>query len=264
MDILKRDLAPLSQEAWDEIDERAEQVLKNYLSARKALKVNGPKGWDYNSVAEGRLENLNEQEGEVKTGVYKVKPLVEGRITFTLNRWELDNITRGAKDIDFDNLEEAAKKIAAFEENAIYKGIPQGNIQGLSDASIHEKISFGNDAASILDALTSGIITLKQNFENGPYALIAGAEVWKRLYKQSKSYPLIKKVEELLGGKVIYSNFAEGAYLIPYNHDDLELIIGQDFSIGYESHDTKEIKLFITESFTFRVLDEKIIIPYTL
>ncbi len=65
-----------------------------------------------------------------------------------------------------------------------------------------------------------------------------------------------------MGGKVLYSPVADGAFMIPYDHEDLELTIGQDFAIGYESHDSKTVTLFITESFTFRVLDGNIICKF--
>ncbi len=41
--MLYRELAPVSSNAWDEIDERAAEVLKSTLSARKVVRVNGPK-----------------------------------------------------------------------------------------------------------------------------------------------------------------------------------------------------------------------------
>src|SRR5699024_1699031 len=107
-------------------------------------------------------------------------------------------------------------------------------------------------------------ITLRENFVEGPLALVVGKEAIKRLSNGSQYYPLKKTIEELIGGKIIFSNTLEGAFLIPYDHEDLELTIGQDFSIGYEDHDAQEVRLFITESFTFRVLDENIIISYAL
>ena len=63
MDILKRTMAPLTQAAWDEIDSRAEEVLKSRLTARKAVSVIGPKGWDYTVVSEGRLNTINKVKG---------------------------------------------------------------------------------------------------------------------------------------------------------------------------------------------------------
>ncbi len=130
VDIFKRQLAPLSGEAWKEVNDRAGQVLKNYLSARKVVNVVGPKGWEYSFLPEGRLD-LIETGSEVGAGLRKSKPLVELRVPFRLNRWELDNIDRGTADPDLGPLEEAARKIALFEENTIYNGFEAGMIKGL-------------------------------------------------------------------------------------------------------------------------------------
>jgi uncharacterized linocin/CFP29 family protein len=36
---------------------------------------------------------------------------------------------------------------------------------------------------------------------------------------------------------------------------DYELTVGQDLSVGYAYHDKHEVELYLTESFTFRVLE---------
>src|SRR5690554_6636314 len=102
--MLYRELAPISNEVWEEIDERATEVLKSYLSARRVVNVNGPKGFNYNVITEGRLANTEELDNGVSYGNYQVKPVVESRIEFDMDRWELDNIQRGAKDIDYEPL----------------------------------------------------------------------------------------------------------------------------------------------------------------
>jgi len=264
MDMLKRDLAPLSESAWNEIDKRAASILKTSLSARKAVKVVGPKGWDHTAISEGRLDILDAKEGEVKSGIYKVQPLIEGRMSFSLNRWEMDNITRGAKDIDLSALDLAVKKIATFEENALYNGLATANITGLIQSSNHSPIPFGDDGATMMDAVAKGLIVLKENFEDSPFTLIVGKDAWTKLYKEMQGYPLIDRIENLTGGKVLYSSVIDGAILIPFDNENLELTIGQDFAIGYEFHDATEVTLFITESFTFRVLDGSIIVPFTV
>jgi len=264
MDMLKRSLAPITQDAWEEIDNRSKQVFKSLLSARKVVKVNGPKGMDYTFVPEGRLENVQDKEGEVSSGTYKGKPLVENRIQFSLNIWELDNVKRGAKDIDFANLEEAVKKIALYEENAIYNGLEYAQIQGLTSAAEKQPLSFGNDSASIMEGISTGIISLQGAYANKPYTLVVGKEAYKIINKQVNGYPLTKRIENLLGTNILLSHVLDGAIMIPYDSDDLELTIGQDFSIGYETHDKKTVRLFITESFMFRILDPSIIVKYSL
>jgi uncharacterized linocin/CFP29 family protein len=40
--------------------------------------------------------------------------------------------------------------------------------------------------------------------------------------------------------------------------------VGQDFAIGYHSHTAAEISLFITESFTFRVLAPEALVGFAI
>lgn len=262
MDMLKRNLAPLTGTAWEAIEERAGEVFKTYLSARKVVHVDGPKGWDFTVISEGRLAETQGQDGEVCSGLYQVKPLLENRISFDLDRWEMDNVERGAKDIDLEPLEEAVKKIALFEEKAIYDGLKTAQISGLLEAADHPAVPFGMEGKAIMDAISQGILLLQQSFVKQPYTLVVGTELWKRINKESDGYPLKKRIEELLGSEIVYSYVIEGGLLLPYDHEDLEMTIGKDFAIGYEAHDSKKVTLFISESFTFRILDTSLIVPF--
>jgi uncharacterized linocin/CFP29 family protein len=260
MDLFKRELAPLSSEGWNEIDARAREILLSTLTARKIVNVQGPKGIDFTAVNEGRLQLCD--DGEVKAGYYQVRPLVEARVQFSLNRWEIDNLSRGAKDIDFDSLDKAVAELAKFEEQAIYKGYEKGNIQGLLQSSGHKTLPLGSSGEEILASVAKGVMTLRQSYATGPYTLAVGTPTWIALNKAITGIPLLERVERLLGGKVVHAMGLEGAILVPFDDPALELTIGQDFAIGYESHDTKEMRLFATESFTFRALDPKRIILF--
>jgi len=263
MDFLKRQLAPLTEEAWQGIDERATEVFKSVLTARKVVHVDGPRGLDHTVIPEGRLSILEENPEEVSTGLYKVKPLVETRTDFTLNRWEMDNLTRGARDVDLGPLEEAARKAALFEENAIFNGYAKGQIEGLAQAA-DKTLEFGQDASSIMDAVTDGVLALQDNFATRPLNLVAGEKVWHQINHEAGVYPLYKQITELIEGDIMFSPALEGALLLPYDHEDLELSLGIDFSIGYQDHDAKDVRLYITESFTFRVLDPALVVKFTL
>ena len=259
--MLYRDMAPISKDAWKEIDSRATEVLISYLSARKVVHVDGPKGLDYNVIVEGRLTNF-EKSGEVNYASYSVLPLTESRIEFEMNRFELDNILRGAKDVDYEPLEDAMKELALFEENAIYNGL-ENSIKGLKEY-VEDEVPFGNNPMEIMASITKGLIQLRKVFEKGPFALVVNEEAFIRIASQEASYPLEKRIRELINGNIIFSHVIDGAYLLPFNHEDLELTIGRDFSIGYQSHSNEKIKFFATESFTFRVLNPDLIIKYSL
>ncbi len=264
MDFLKRELAPLSAEAWEEIDGRAVDVLKTHLSGRKVVRVVGPNGWASNVVNEGRLTVLDREEGAVQTGIYEVRPLVETRIQFELDRWEMDNITRGASDANLDALDESMKSMALFEEQALYYGYDKGGISGLLPSAGHDPLPFGREDKGIMESLSRAIVMMQGAFQEGPFTLVVGDECWKRLHDQCTGYPLWKRAEEIIGGEIVYSQALNSAVLIPHDHDDLELTIGGDFSIGYVSHDAKKVRLFAAESFFFRVLDPAVIVPFSL
>lgn len=261
--MLYRELAPISGAAWNEIEEKATEVLKSYLSARRVMKVEGPKGLDYNVITEGRLTNIHDENG-VKYGNYQVLPLTETRVEFDMNRWELDNVERGASDVDYEPLEEAMKKLALFEEEAVYNGLEKAIIHGLKNATENKEIPFGKEPTEIMEAISKGLVELRKAYAEGPFDLVVNEEAYQRILSKETAYPLDQRIEKLIGGKIIFNHVIDGAYLLPHDHEDLELTIGRDFSIGYQSHDAEKVRLFATESFTFRVLDPAIIVKYKL
>ncbi|MBD3218315.1 MAG: bacteriocin [candidate division Zixibacteria bacterium] len=260
MNILKRSLAPITEKAWEEIEDVARDVLKTHLSARRIVDVEGPRGLDFASVSLGRLDVAkDEKSGKVGYGVHKVQPLVESRMIFDLDLWELDNIERGAEDIELDNLEDAARKIAMFEEDAIFHGFKEGHIQGIKGSSPYDKLKFKGDSHEFLALISKGITEFVKASVDGPYSLVVGPDMWNFIHKQTKGYPLKKQLEHLLGGQIILNAFLKECYLFSVRGGDMKLYLGQDLSIGYHAHDTEKVKLYLSESFTFRIIDPAVI-----
>ncbi len=258
MDIFKRSLAPITQKAWEEINETAIDIIKPTLTGRKFVDIKGPHGLGFASVPLGKLTIPEKQEGSLKYGVHQVSPLIEPRIQFKLKTWELDNIERGSKDPELEPLEDAARKIAGFEENAIYYGI--AHINGLKKASEHPELAFTDVAEEFAAIVSEGIINFKNAGVEGPYTLVVNSETYKRISGNIRGYPILKQLENLLSGKVILNTNNRENFLISERGGDFELTLGQDFSIGYEAHNINEVVLFITESFTFRVIDPNAVI----
>src|SRR5690606_34195307 len=89
---LKRDIAPLTTQAWKLIDDEAQELLRTYLSARRFVDVSGPHGWEHAAVNTGRLEVAEAPVDKTITwGQREVLPLVEVRVPFTLLQMELDS-----------------------------------------------------------------------------------------------------------------------------------------------------------------------------
>ncbi len=263
MDILRKSLAPISDQAWEEINEDAKNTLETALSARKFIDVDGPKGLDFAAVPVGHLKIPSKQEkNEVQYGIHQLMPLIEARVPFELNIWELDNVARGNENIDLDNLQEAAYKIAEFEENAIYNGFKQANIEGLLNASEHSIMNLPDNIGHITGIISKGIVEFMKKGVQGPFNLIVGPEIYERLNSIMQGYPIRKQVEKIIEGEIILAHKINSALLVSARGGDFRLTVGQDLSIGYENHDNKKVELYFTESFTFQVLDPAALIVF--
>ncbi len=257
MSILRRELAPISAEAWSEIDEMARQKLELDLAGRKLVDIEGPFGWEHGVVDLGRLD-LDTKKGKDGSlwGLRKVLPLVEIRVPFKLNLMELDGSTRGAKDIDLDAVSEAAEKVAQFEDGAIFSGLSPAGIEGMLGSSSHKPIAV-RAAGDYPGALVEAIEKLRDSGINEPYALVLGTEAYKELNRATNDgYPIRRQIErQILDGPIIHAPSLDGAAVTSTRGGDYVLTLGQDLSIGYASHDKDEVELYVTESFTFRVLE---------
>ena len=259
--ILRRSTEMIAREAWEELDSQARRVLSLALTGRKFVDVIGPKGWNYAGHPLGRLDIKTEVPRKgVEFGVNMILPLVEARAVFELEQWELDNISRGSKNPDLKPLEEAAKAIATFEDTAIYSGLDEGCIVGLRNAAAHRPLTTGDGIEGILRAIMDATLMLQDASVEGPYVLAASPALWKKLYSSAADYPLIKRVEKLVS-KVVFANSPDASFVVSSRGGDMELVIGQDMSLGYEDKTSGRVRCFLTESFTFRVVNPETIVP---
>lgn len=259
MDLLKRSKAPVTDEAWQQIDEEAKRVLELHLAGRKLVDFNGPYDWKLGAVNTGRLNHLAKGPvPNVSHAIRDVMPLVELRAPIVLPIMELDYAARGATDLDLDPVIETAERIAASEDGAIWHGFPDAKIQGIIPASPHTPIDVGS-ALGWPRAIAEAKEVLRIAGVNGPYALAAGLEAYDELTATGDDgYPLRRRIEENLGiTPIVWAPALRGgAVLMSIRGGDYELTVGQDLSIGYAVHDRDTVELYLTESFTFRVLED--------
>lgn len=261
MDFLKRTLAPIPQEAWPELDSEAKKALTSALSARKITDMTGPLGWEYGAHAAGSLDLKDGSPVEgVNYGVRNVTPLTEIRVPFTMPIWALDDIARGSKTVDHTPVQEAARRAALFEDIALYYGIEDAGIIGLLSAAENEGIEMKLEEEAIVAAIIRARQILQGNGVGGPYSLVAPYALYNKILSSSKSYPLKKRIEGLASG-VVLSPQTDACMFISTRGGDNELVIGQDFSLGYLCSNDKEITFYITETLTFKCYNPKAVVP---
>jgi uncharacterized linocin/CFP29 family protein len=257
MDLLKRELAPVLPEAWAAIDAEAARVLKLNLAARKLVDFSGPKGWKKAAVNTGRLKLVPEKgEPEVHLGIREVQPLVEVRVPIKLPIMELDSVARGATNPDLTPVVKAAEKVAHLEDAAIFNGLKAADITGLLPASTHPTVKLPGDIVLLPRAVVSATEALMKAGVSGPHALVLGAELYDQVYACSvEGHPLTRQLAPLLVEKIVRTTAFDGGAVVSLRGGDYELTVGQDLSVGYAHHEKHDVELYLTESFTFRVLE---------
>jgi uncharacterized linocin/CFP29 family protein len=266
MDHLRRQLAPVSDLAWQQIDDEARRTLRNFLAARPFVDFTGPLGWDYGSTTLGRVHPASVAPTEqVEAGLREVQPLVELRTPFELSVHELNAIDRGAPDPDLDPLIEAARQAALAEDGAVFHGYEAAGIVGMTPASPYDALAISDDYNEYPRTVAQAVATLRTAGVDGPYAIALGSRCYTGVIETTEhgGYPLLEHIKLILGGPIAWAPAVDGAVVISQRGGDYELVCGQDLSIGYRSHDDATVQLYLEESLTFVVHDDRAAVALT-
>lgn len=255
MNHLLRSLAPISESAWKMLDDEASARLTPPLAARKLVDFSGPHGWEYSASDLGRTAPLASAPCDGVTGLARrVQPVIELRADFELSRAELRDIDRGAPDPDLEPLDRAAHRIAVAENVAVLHGW-EGAVSGIGAASPHGHISVGPSPDAYAGAVAGAVERLLQSGIAGPYALALGGEQYTRVVETAEhgGYPLLEHLGKILDGPIVWAPGVTGALVVSTRGGDFLFDSGQDLSLGYDSHDGDVVRLYLQESFSFRI-----------
>src|ERR1700733_9187881 len=109
MNNLHRELAPISDGAWAQIEEEAARTLKRYLAGRRVVDLKGPAGSMLASVGTGHLHDVAAPGDGIIARLRESTPRVALKVPCELDRQAIDDVDRGANDSDWQPLKNAAK-----------------------------------------------------------------------------------------------------------------------------------------------------------
>lgn len=252
MNNLHRKLAPISEKAWEQIEQEASRTLKRHLAARRVVDVVGPKGTEYSAVGTGHLRQIEAPSDGIQAAQREVKALVELRVPFELSRQQLDAVERGANDPDLQPLKDAARKLAFAEDRAVFEGYESAGIQGIHQGTNHPVMALPSDVTHYPAAVAKAISQLRDAGVNGPYVLLLGEKPYTGVSGTTDDgYPVLEDIQRLVEGEIIWAPAIKGGVVLTTRGGDFELHVGQDISIGYLSHTDSTVRLYLQETFTF-------------
>lgn len=253
MNHLLRALAPLSEGAWQAVEDEAARTLRHFLAARKLVDLVGPKGWEHSAECLGRVSPLDESPVEgTSAAVRQIQAMVELRTPFSLARAELDTVERGG-DPDLTPVSNAARAAAMAEDRLVFHGYSAGVVQGIAGTSPHPPLAIGDDYNHYPAIVSRAVATLQSAGIGGPYGIALGPRCYTGVVETTEhgGYPVLEHLRLILGGPVVWAPAVDGAVVLSTRGGDFELTSGQDLSIGYASHDTGSVQLYLEESLTF-------------
>lgn len=252
MNNLYRDLAPITDDAWAEIEMEATRTFKRHIAGRRVVDVSEPGGPTTASVGTGHLLDVGAPGDGVIAHLRESKPLVRLRVPFTLSRTDIDDVERGSADSDWDPVKVAAKKLAFAEDRAIFEGYPAASIDGIRACSSNPALTLPDDARDVPDVIARALSSLRLAGVDGPYSVLLCADSYTKVSETTEhGYPILEHLNRLVDGDIIWAPAIDGAFVLSTRGGDLDLRLGTDVAIGYLSHDAETVRLYLQETMTF-------------
>src|SRR5262245_21712498 len=255
MNNLHRELAPISDAAWADIEEETTRTLKRYLAGRRVVDVHGPGGVGLSAVGTGHLETIAAPGEGILARQREVKAMVELRVPFELDRQQIDDVERGAKDSDWQPAKDAAQKIAYAEDRVIFDGYPAAGISGIRQGTSNPIITLPADVRHYPDAIAQALHQLRLVGVNGPYAVLLSADAYTAFAETSDNgYPVLEQVKKLVKDEIIWAPAIERSFVLTTRGGDFGLHTGQGASIRRLSITDSTVRPYHRETLTFLLL----------
>jgi uncharacterized linocin/CFP29 family protein len=254
MDNLHRELAPISAAAWADLENEARRTFRRHVAGRRIVDVAEPGGARLSAVGTGHLQAIDPHGDGVIAHARRSQPIVELRVPFAVDRRQVDDVERGAKDADWQPVKDAARTVAFAEDHAIFDGYAEAGITGIRASSSNPPITLPADVRGYPDAVSQAVTALRLAGVNGPYTLALSADAYTAVSETSEhGYPVEEHITRIVDGEIIWAPAIDGAFLLSTRGGDFELHLGQDVAIGYLAHDTDSVQLYFQETLTFLV-----------
>jgi uncharacterized linocin/CFP29 family protein len=254
MDHLNRHHAPLSKDIWRALDEAAIAAARDRLTGRRFLKMEGPFGLGLTAIEVGNDDYCRQPAPDEAGAIMgRTLPVPLLRKSFGLSMRRVAAALDNGQPLDLSPAEDAAEAVADREEELIYRGQPDFQVQGLLTVEGRGHVDGAwADVGQVLQSLLAAVTRLDEAGFRGPYALALAPPLYNGLFRlyPSSDVPQIEHLRKLCT-KGIYKAPIEGGVLVDVRVGTL--VMGEDLRTGYASQDGIHYQLYVAESLVLRI-----------
>ena len=257
MNNLHRELAPISDAAWDEIEEEARRTFTRHVAGRRVVDVVGPAGPTLSAVGTGHVAAVDAPAdgrarrqppgpaGHRAAGAVHRHPA--GRRRRRARRRRTPTGSRSRTPPSRSRSPRTGRSSTAPPRPGSSASRPAARIPPCRCPAT---------SGDLPDTVAQALSALRLAGVDGPYSLLLSADLYTAVAETTDhGYPIRDHLARLLhDGEIIWAPALDGALLVSTRGGDYELHLGQDLSIGYLSHDAERVELYLQESLTFLAL----------
>ena len=253
---LHRDLAPISAQAWEEVENEVRRALRTFLTGRRLVDFSGPHGYAMSSLDLGRTSPAHEVPGEgVRVAIREAQPLVELRREFEIAWDELDAVDRGATSIDLAPAVEAARAWRSSRTGSCTREWkrPRSTASRPSRPTSRSRPPVGPRRFLPRPPVRSPCCSGPAS--RGRTRSCSGTRTYTEVVEGTEDgYPVLEHLRLVLeGGAVHHAPALDGALVVSLRGGDFELVVGEDLSLGYCDRNETGVRFFLEETMLFRV-----------
>ena len=253
MNNLYRDLAPITEAAWAEIEVEATRTFKRHIAGRRVVDVSEPGGPVTAAVSTGHLLDVAAPGDGVVAHLRESKPLVRLRVPFTVSRDRTSTTSSAARRTPTGiRSRTPPRSWRSSRTGRSSRATRRRPSTASATAAPTRALALPSDAREIPDVIAQALSELRLAGVDGPYSVLLSADVYTKVSETTEhGYPIREHLNRLVDGEIIWAPAIDGAFVLSTRGGDFDLQLGTDVSIGYLSHDAETVQLYLQETLTF-------------
>jgi uncharacterized linocin/CFP29 family protein len=245
----------INTELMKQIEDAAVSAAREIISGRRIIDVEGPYGIGLTTVEVGNDDKCREPGPEEASAVVSRAlsvPMIYRR--FAISKRRIAAFREMGQPLSLKVVEDAAQAVAAREEEFVYQGQPDFNLNGLLNVPGRQTIKAGNwdNVDEVLADVITAVNALDGKGYRGPYGLALAPELYNNLFRRYPGSDLLQ-IEHLkrLCTRGIVKAAIEGGVLVA--RDVGSIVLGQDLQVSYLSTDAAHENFSISESLILKI-----------